>query len=127
MGVILYHGLRMIQREVVCIAGSFAPAGTGAITAVFGKGFTAARTGVGVFVVTLGSRYQRLQCGVPGQHRSAATNDTLTLGVVSVTPTAANTVQILSNATGGAGVDIAANADNRCHFLLLLNNSAVGL
>ena len=52
-----------LDKGVVQLQGSFAPAGTGAPTAVKGTGFSVARTSAGLFTVTLQDKYQHLIAG----------------------------------------------------------------
>jgi hypothetical protein len=105
------------------ITGSFAPAGTGAVTAVKGRGFTVARTATaGKFLITLRQKYTHF-IGGSLTLQLAATDDLMAhFGVYSAS---AGTLEILVRDISGAALsDIAANADNRVHFDLAFQNSA---
>jgi hypothetical protein len=119
-----FHKMLHGQQGLVKIEGSFAPNGSSALvsTSTKGKAFTVARTGVGVFVVTLNDKYAEListRCGV--QLSALADTDVL-FGPIDVI--SAKTVTILVK-TAGVAADIAANANNRIHFSLTLRNTAV--
>lgn len=117
-----FHRLHHAQMGMVKAEGSFAPAGTGAPTAVKGKAFTVARTGVGVFVVTLADKYAELIRGSASLQLNALADTDVILGAIDVV--SAKTVTILVK-TAGVAADIAANANNRIHFSLTLRNTAV--
>jgi hypothetical protein len=103
----------------VDIDGSFAPAGTGAVTSVNGAGFSVARTGVGVFEITFVDKYVEL----------VAANATVQLNALADTdavigPWTASTKKLqIFVKTAGVAADIAANANNRIHFQVTFRNS----
>lgn len=112
---------KCLEHALVIIAGSFAPAGTGAVTAPKGKGFTVARTGVGTFTVTLSDKW--VSCLYAGAHvQLAASADTV--AQVAAIDLTAKTV-VIRTLTAGSDADIAADANNRVNFVLFLKNSSV--
>jgi hypothetical protein len=111
-----------LQKGIQWVHGSFAPNGAGAVDATsrLGIGFTVARTGVGVFVVTLDAVYRELvSADVAVQLNAFADTDAL-LGPISLS---ARTVTIFVK-TAGVAADIAANANNRLHFSLALRSTS---
>lgn len=111
--------LKATGREQVLMAGSFAPAGTGAPTDVRGVGFTVARTAVGVFTLTLDRVFSKLISGTATLQLNASADSQAQLGAVSLT---AKTV-VIRVLTAGSDADIAANANNRVNFVLVLGES----
>lgn len=118
-----FFDVRALGREYVVIAGSFAPAGSGAPTAPEGKGFTVARTGTGIFLVTLdaGLVFPALVSGSTDLQLANAADSMAQLGTVDL---AARTV-VIRTLTAGSAADISANANNRIHFALIFRNSVV--
>jgi hypothetical protein len=106
-------------REQVVLAGSFAPAGTGAPTTARGVGFTVARSGVGTFVLTLDRVYSKLIAGVATVQLAASADTQAQLGSVDLT---AKTI-VIRLLTAGSDADVAANANNRVNFVLVLGES----
>lgn len=111
--------LKATGREQVFMAGSFAPAGTGAPTDLRGKGFTVARTAVGTFVLTLDRVFSKLISGEATLQLAASADSQAQLGTVDLT---AKTV-VIRILTAGSDADIAANANNRVNFILVLGES----
>lgn len=109
-----------LHRDYVTLQGSFAPAGTGAITAVKGVGFTAARTGVGTFLVTFSDVYADMISGQETVQTAAATQAYPQLGTFDAT---ASTLVLRVVDAAGAAVDVAANANNRVNFVVTLTNT----
>lgn len=113
---------RAVERELVTVAGSFAPASTGAPTTVRGTGFTVARTGVGTFRLTLDRVWPSLVSAVGTLQLATADHDRHVQ--ISAVDLASKTVDLkIMDVTAGASADVAANADNRVNFLLLLKRS----
>ena len=120
-------------NNITEVSGSFAPNGSSALssTSVKGAGFSVARTGVGVFVVTLNPAVQyaemvtktvQLHMGTPDGSYASVTAFTLgSTGTITITT-------MLPDATGGtfsvAAADIAADATNRIDFNFKLRRSA---
>lgn len=121
MASVSTYPIGMLRPERVMIQGSFAPAGTGAVTAVKGKGFSVARTGVGTFVVTLANSYADLESADAHLQLAAPNGNSANVGAVNL---AARTITLVTVASG-AVADIAANADNRVHFAFVLRNTSI--
>ena len=113
-----------LNRDVVILAGSFAPNGASAISASSNKGFgwSVARANTGVFTITLQDSYSALLSGQV-QLQLASTDDKFAvLGEVDLS---AKTVTIyVYDISGGASADLAANANNRINFVLHLANTS---
>lgn len=105
------------------IAGSFAPAGAGAVTAVNGSGFTVARTAQGTFTVTLDEAARDLVAATATAQTSAADNYWAQVGDTDVS-TAKTLVIRLIDETGTAQ-DLAANANNRVNFIIIVSRKDV--
>jgi hypothetical protein len=113
-----------LDKGVVHVQGSFAPDTANAPTTVKGAGFSVARTSTGLFTITLQDKYQHLIAGSLTLQLASGDDKILQLGAVDVV--SAKTVQIrVWDISGGAVADIAANANNRINFLLILKNSTV--
>lgn len=99
-------------KKHIDIDGSFAPAGTGAVTAPKGAGFTVARTDVGEFTVTFESKYVDLvKCGAWLQLAAAADH-----GAQCGAYDASAGTLIIRTQVGATETDVAANANNRVNF-----------
>lgn len=110
-------------RDLVMIAGSFAPNGGSAVDATTrrGLGFSVARTSAGLFTVTLNAKmkFASLVSGNCTLQQTTATDLKAQLGDVDLS---ARTIKIRLLAVA-TETDLAANANNRIHFLFLLRNS----
>lgn len=105
------------------VAGNFAPNGSSAITAdPLWLGFTVAYTSTGLYTVTLTDSYPALVAAEFSLQMNAATDLKLQWGLIDVVT--AKTLQIRALAVA-ALTDIAANANNRIYFKLLLRNTSV--
>lgn len=65
----LFKRLKGLNNEEIRISGSFRPNGTSAPTDVVGKGYSVARSGVGLYTVTLEDKYNELlsaRCSIRG-------------------------------------------------------------
>lgn len=127
MANIITTDLQTRENEAVVVAGSFAPAGTGAPTASKGKGFTVARTGVGAFRITLDARFNSILSVVAGLQLATATDQFIVVGAISE---ANRTIDLTvwdpsAAAAPGAAVDVAADAGNRIHFVVVARNSSI--
>jgi hypothetical protein len=107
------------------IAGSFAPDTADPPETVRGGGFSVVRTSEGLFTVTLTNRYAGLIAGIATLQHSAANSDLkVELGAVVCSHAAACTVQIrVVDISSAAVADIAANANNRINFALILKTT----
>lgn len=113
--------VKATARELVIISGSFAPAGAGAVTDTRGKGFSVSRTGVGTFQILLDKVYSALHSQTATLQLAASADTVLQFGTVTL---ASKTI-VLRALTAGTDADVAANANNRVNFTLLLKNSSV--
>jgi len=105
------------------IAGSFLPNGSSAIVAdPLWNGFTVAYTSTGLYTVTLTDSYVALISATHGLQLNTAADIKLQWGLIDVVT--ARTLQIRSLAVA-ALTDIAANANNRIFFELILRNTTV--
>jgi hypothetical protein len=111
----------------VIVAGSFRPNGTGTIdnTLNTGADFTVVRTSQGVFTVTLANNMalNQIICMQASIQMASATDLVAQMGALDPAA-AARTYVIRANAVATA-TDIADNAANRVHFLIVAKNSAV--
>lgn len=119
------HPLKTTGNAEYTMAGSFAPAGAGAPTDVFGTGFTVARASAGLFTVTLTNPAIRIRGGVVSLQKAAASYLFAEFGVTAVSA-ATPTFQIrLFDAATATPTDLAAAANNRVHFILHLSEDTV--
>jgi hypothetical protein len=116
---------QVLNRGEVVICGSFAPNGTDAVDAASntGTGWSVARTGVGIFVVTLQDKWVGLFSAQVSVQLSSGGARAAQLGDIDVA--SAKTVLIRTVGADGSPADIDANANNRIHFVLRLRNSTV--
>ena len=114
--------IESLERCPVMIAGSFKPNSTSALVAseTKGKGFTAARSGVGTFTITCDDTFPDLLSVI-------ATLRLNTVGDQYVQPVSfASKVLTLKivDASSGAAVDIAHNANNVVSFMCMFKNAS---
>lgn len=111
------------NREPIDIEGSFAPNGVGAVDAASneGLGFSVARTGVGVFVITFKEKFQSLIALSCNLQLSALADTDVQFGAMDLS---AKTLTLRVK-TAGVAADIAANAANRIHFCATFRNNTV--
>lgn len=117
------HPVRSESRELVLVAGSFAPdsANPPTSTTLRGNGWTAARTSTGVWTITFAESYPELVAGLATIQRSSDADTVAELGVYTA---ASRTITVKSLAAATA-TDIAANANNRVNFLFVFRASAL--
>ena len=106
-------------KKQVDVEGSFAPAGTGAVTAVKGSGFTVVRTDVGLFTVTLDQSYYSLVSATATPQLAAAADMAIQCGAYDA---AAKTL-VIRSVVADTETDIAANANNRINFRLTFSET----
>ena len=109
--------LHALDRELVTVAGSFAPNGSSAIasSSLEGVGFTVARTSTGLFTITFADAFPSLVATVPGLRLASAADLDLQFGTYN---SSAKTLQIrVWDYSEEAVADIAANANNRISFI----------
>jgi hypothetical protein len=118
----LHHQMARLRTGVL-ISGSFAPNGTSALVAAStkGVGFTAARTGVGTFVVTLDDAYNEIVEAQATLQLSTPAAQMAQLGPVTAPAGATRgaVTIVVANSSTGAAADVSANANNRVHFQIL--------
>ena len=113
-----------LGKGVKVIAGSFAPNGAGAVSSssVKGKGFSVVRTSAGLFTITLQDAYVALLAA--HAHLQLAVGDDKVAQVGAIDVVSAKTIAIrVWDISGAAETDVAANANNRIHFVLVLSNT----
>ncbi len=117
--------VRTLVRELVPIVGSFAPNGSSAIVASSrkGLGWSVAYTSTGLYTITFSDTFASLVSFTCDLQLAAAADSFLQMGTLVNTSTPV--VQIRNwDISGAAVADIAANANNRIHFVAWLRNSA---
>lgn len=116
---------RALNRDVVIIAGSFAPNGSSAISASSrkGKGFTVARTSAGLFTITLTEKYANLLSATATVQHPTAVDLKAQVGVYDAS---ARTITITTLAVATA-TDVTADADARVNFVLVFQNGNQGV
>jgi hypothetical protein len=113
-----------LGKGVKVISGSFAPNGALAVAAssIRGKGFSVARTSVGLFTITLQDAYVACLSMTASLQLAAADDQFVQIGAIDVVT--ARTIQIrVWDVSALAVGDVAANANNRINFVLVLSNS----
>lgn len=121
MGTFIVRSVKSPNFNETRISGSFAPAGTGAVTAVKGRGFTVARSGAGVFTITLDRIYQDLISANACVQLATAADMAAQIGSYSK----ANRTLVIRTVVAATETDIAADANNRVHFDLVLVTSSI--
>lgn len=120
------YPLRTLVRELIPIAGSFAPnsSSTVALTSRKGLGYSVVRTSTGLFTITLTDAFNDVVCA-EAMLQLGTSDDKLTqLGTVVLTGTTP-VVQIrVWDISGAAVADVSANAANRVSFVIWARNSA---
>lgn len=117
------HDVKTIIPNLVPIAGSIAPNGTGAPTINAGKGFTVSRTGVGDYLIT----FDQIIIGIVSKQISVQTaSDTDTAVKWGDYTAASKTLQFYIN-TAGVAADLAADANASVDFVVWVRNSSLGV
>ena len=118
--------LQALGKNIKVICGSFAPNGGSAVSSssVKGLGFSVARTGAGIFTITLQDSYVDVVAVQASLQLATPDDKMLQWGAIDVV-TAKTLVLNVWDFSGAAVADIAANASNRIHFSLYLRNSTV--
>jgi hypothetical protein len=120
MGARTYQDIHTIGRNRVLIAGSFAPAAAGAPTAIRGAGIAGiVRTAQGVFTVTLMDVWNQCDTAKATLQLAAAAARSVQVGAINL---ALRTVVIRVVDAAGAEQDVAANANNRVNFELVMRH-----
>lgn len=118
----IFFDVQALNPNVKVVCGSFKPNGSSAVDNDdnTGTGWTVARGGTGSFTVTLGDKYPALLSGQCSLALNAAADSKVMFGAIDVA--SAKTV-IINVITTASAADIAAHANNRIHFCLLLRNT----
>ncbi len=117
--------VRTLVRELIPIVGSFAPNGSSAIVASSrkGLGWSVAYTSTGLYTITFSDTFADLVAFECSLQLVTAADSFLQMG--TLVNTATPVVQIRNwDISSAAVADIAANANNRIHFVAWLRNSA---
>jgi|SRR5262245_9280650 len=108
-----------MPKDIVDIAGSFAPQGTSSPNPTSSGGeYVVTRSDVGTYVLTFNRAFSRFICGTTQVQAHTLTPVMSQLGdFASTSPNrpANITITVMLTATGAA-TDIAANANNQIHF-----------
>ena len=116
--------LETIGRKKRVLAGSFAPDTANPPTAIRGSGYSVVRTAQGVFTLTFANSYAELTAAVASVQLATGAAREAQIGTYTpATSSAAATlvIRVLDNAA--AAQDIAADANNRVHFVLVFNDA----
>jgi hypothetical protein len=121
-----FSQLDCLGEERVVIAGSFRPNGASAVNNALntGLGFSVAWTATGLFTITLADAYAELVSATASIQMAAATDVKPQWRAINVTTATGGTLQLASLAIA-TDTDIASNAGNRVHFVLVLKNTTV--
>ncbi len=117
--------VRTLVRELIPMVGSFAPNGSSALdaTARKGLGWTVARTSTGLFTITFSDTFADLVAFECSLQLASAGDQYLQMGTLVNTATPVVQIRVW-DISSAAVADIAANANNRIHFVAWLRNSA---
>ena len=118
----IFFDMQALNPHVKIVCGSFKPNGTSAVVAAdnTGAGWTVARGGVGIFTVTLGDKYPGVLSATCSVALNAVADTKVQFGAIDVA--SAKTV-VINVVTTASAADIAAHANNRIHFCLVLRNT----
>ena len=120
----IFFDMQALNPHVKIVCGSFKPNGTSAVVAAdnTGAGWTVARGGVGIFTVTLGDTYPGILSATCSVALNAVADTKVQFGAIDVA--SAKTV-VINVITTASAADIAAHANNRIHFCLILRNTSL--
>jgi len=120
MGARTYQDIKTIGRNRVQIQGSFAPDTANPPTAIVGAGVeSVVRTAQGVFTVTLRDVWNQCDSAMATLQLNAAAARSIQVGAINL---ALRTVVIRVIDAAGAEQDVAANANNRINFELIMRH-----
>lgn len=117
--------VRALVRELIPLPGSFAPNGGSALdlTTRKGLGWTVTRTSTGLFTVTFTDTQADLVAFEAQLQLASADDKYLQMGTLVNTSTPVVQIRVM-DISGAAVADVAANANNRIHFVAWMRNSA---
>lgn len=121
----IMYDLQCLNRDIVVMAGSFAPNGSSAVSAASNKGFgwSVARSGAGTFTITLQDSYQYLLAAQANLQLASADDKMCVIGSSDVA-SAKTVVIFVQDVSDNSATDVAADANNRINFVLYLANSS---
>jgi hypothetical protein len=123
MSTTILNDVRAKGKGLTLYEGSFAPAATGAPTALSGTGWTVARTSAGLFTITFAEKYPEM-IKATATLQLATKDDKVTQ--IGTYDGSAGTLQIRVWDFSGADVaDVAADANNRVNFSVTFRNTTV--
>ena len=119
-----FYDVQAVNPHVKILAGSFTTNSSSNPVATnnTGAGWSVARSGTGELTVTLEDSYPGLISAQVSLALNAAGDSKCQFGAIDVTT--AKTV-VIRTITGTSAADIAANANNRVHFCLILRNTSL--
>jgi hypothetical protein len=117
-----FSGLKTLGRELIVIAGSFAPNGSSAVSATSrkGRGWSVARTDVGLFTITFTDKYVDLVSAIATAQLATAADIKAQIG----TYTAASKTLVIRLLAVATETEVAADANNRVNFVCVFSNSS---
>ena len=108
------------------ISGSFQPNGTGALTNVYGIGFSVVRTSAGVYTVTLTRPFANIVSACANKTTDEVTNHNIVFGAITLPTGTTNGSFTLTHLVSGTAADITASgALRRVNFQVVLANGKV--
>ena len=122
----IFSPLRILSRNRVVVAGSFAPNSSSAVAATSNRGddgWSVARTSEGLFTITLDDVFYQADSLTATLQLASGDDKYVQIGSVDLS---ARTVEIrVWDASGAAVADVSANANNRIHFCFVFKNSNI--
>jgi hypothetical protein len=119
--------METLGRKKRVISGSFAPNGSSALVAANtkGVGFTVAYVSTGLYRITFTNSYGALQSATASLQLASGDDKYVQFGTYTpATASAAATLDLRVWDASGAGVaDVAADANNRIHFKLVMDDA----
>ena len=118
----IFFDMQALNPHVKIICGSFKPNGSSAVDndSNTGAGWTVARSGTGIFTVTLGDTYPGILSATCSVALNAVADTKVQFGAIDVASAKTLVINVITTASAA---DIAANANNRIHFCLVLRNT----
>jgi hypothetical protein len=123
MANLMFFNAQTRMRDVKEISGVISLSAAAAVTATLGRGFTVAKTGTGLYTITLEDSFVRC-LGIFFTKFEAAASVTMPMGVSNAV-SAANPTIVFKTAAPATGVAADIAAAMEIHFLAKLHNSSV--
>lgn len=130
----MLHEMKARQKGLVTIAGAFRPNGGSAIDNTLNKGvgYTVARSGTGVYTVTLESKFVDLVGALAGVRLNALANTFVQPGAIDVVTAKTFVINAFKVVSAGAAsdatltaIDIASHANNWIDFVAFVKRTSV--